>query len=439
MQSFASYRNLVEIGRGGMATVYRATASNGNLVALKVLAHHLVSDDSARQRFQQESNLDLIHPNIVHVVDRGIADGVPYFAMEYVVGDSLDRILLRRGRLAPLELLPVLKDAARALDYAHRRGVIHRDVKPSNILVRENGQALLADFGVAKAGERTAYTATRVRIGSAYYMSPEQALGMPEITKAADIYALGVTAYYALTGRHPFEGDSEIAVARMHVDQPPAPLTALDRAIPDGVSQAVLWALAKAPANRPASASQFVYELEKALETPAAPPRATPVVLAAPVRAPVRALAPPAARVGRAAAGGLVALVVLGGLMAVLAVALSMIGQNRTPPVTASAIPATRILPSPMPVEPAGGAPAGGAPATATPAPPMTDPAGATATPPPMPSSTPAPVPPSEVAPAEEPLPPPPTPSPAPLLIATPTRPIVTRPPMDPPHRHAVA
>ncbi len=330
MQSFAAYRNLVEIGRGGMATVYRATAPNGNLVALKVLGRHLSADSSARLRFQQESRLELVHPNIVHVLQYGIEGDVPYIVMEYVVGESLDRLILRRGRLTPEELLPILTDTARALDHAHKRGVIHRDVKPSNILIRTNGQAMLADFGVAKIADLTAYTATAARIGSAFYMSPEQAAGAMQITASSDIYSLGVTAYYVLSGRHPFEGDNEIAIARMHLDTPPRPLHTVNPSIPLALSGVVAWALAKRPTGRPESAGQFVHEFERALRSPQTAPAmplnggltsAGPVPLPVPAAGEQRSLTAPAL--------GVLALVLIGLAMLASVVALSSIDLNR--------------------------------------------------------------------------------------------------------------
>ncbi|MGQ9816179.1 MAG: serine/threonine-protein kinase, partial [Candidatus Roseilinea sp.] len=274
MQRFASYRDLTEIGRGGMATVYRATAPHGNLVAIKILDRHLAADSTARLRFQQESVLALTHPNIVRVLDHGEHDGQPYIVMEYVPGESLDRLVARKGRLTPEACAPILTDVARALDHAHKHGIIHRDVKPSNILIRTNGQALLADFGVAKLLEQTAYTATRTRIGSALYMSPEQAAGMYELTPASDIYSLGVTVYYALCGRHPFEGASEVAVARMHIDETPQPLNAVVPDISKPVSDIVLWALHKRPAFRPQTAGQFASEFRRAISAAALPLRA---------------------------------------------------------------------------------------------------------------------------------------------------------------------
>jgi eukaryotic-like serine/threonine-protein kinase len=266
MQTFGIYTNLVEIGNGGMATVYRATAPNGNLVALKVLARYLATDPIAQRRFEQESKLGLNHPSIVSVLDYGIEDGTPYLVMEYVVGESLERRLSREGTLTPQQLGPILIDAGSALDFAHALGVIHRDVKPSNILIRSNGDALLADFGVAKSSWQTAYTATAARVGSVFYMSPEQANGAVEITPATDIYSLGVTAYYALCGRHPFEASNDIAIARMHLDEKPPHVCDVNPGVPRGVGAVVMEALEKDPSRRPVTAGVFARAFQGAAQ-----------------------------------------------------------------------------------------------------------------------------------------------------------------------------
>ena len=272
MRDFGPYTNLVEIGRGGMAAVYRATAPDGNLVALKLMPVHLAADATTRARFEQESRLGLNHPNIVRVNKAGVVDGTPYIEMEYVAGESLDRLVMRAGPLPPQALARILLDIGRALDYAHGQGVIHRDVKPSNIIIRPDGRALLTDFGVAKAVGITAYTATTARVGSVFFMSPEQAAGAFEITKASDIYSLGVTAYYALTGRVPFEASSEVAIARQHIEQLPPHISDVHPAIARAVGDAVMWALEKLPARRPPSASAFARRFAAALSAPAAQP-----------------------------------------------------------------------------------------------------------------------------------------------------------------------
>lgn len=276
MPNIFPYKDLVEIGRGGMATVYRATAPSGNLVAIKVLAMHLASDPTARLRFEQESNLGLMHPNIVHVLDWGVDEDAPFIVMDYIVGESLDRRLTREGAMSPQVLKDILRDTADALDYAHARDVIHRDVKPSNILIRANKRAVLGDFGVAKYRGATNYTATAARVGSVFYMSPEQANGALEPTSSSDIYSLGVTAYYALAGRHPFEADNEIAIARMHMDVKPKHVSDVNPDIPRAVGSVVMQALEKDPLRRPKTAGEFARAFEQAVAQGNRRKRSTP-------------------------------------------------------------------------------------------------------------------------------------------------------------------
>ena len=266
---YDSYTNLVEIGRGGMATVYRATSKQtGQLVAIKVLDMHLMNDPAARARFAQEASFTLAHPNIVRVIEHEVDSrgSTPYIVMEYVAGESLEQELQREGKQPLSQLLPVLRDIANGLDYAHGQGIIHRDIKPNNMLIRATtGQALLADFGIAKTASLTAYTQTLQRVGSVLFMSPEQAAGAPNLTPASDIYSLGVSAYYALSGRHPFEGEDQIAIARMHIDAAPPHLSDLNPDIPREWGDAVMQTLNKSPAQRPSTASEFVQHLEAAL------------------------------------------------------------------------------------------------------------------------------------------------------------------------------
>ncbi|BCX05896.1 MAG: hypothetical protein KatS3mg053_3834 [Candidatus Roseilinea sp.] len=295
MRSFGPYTNLVEIGRGGMAAVYRATAPDGRLVALKLLPPHLAADATMRARFEQESNLGLNHPNIVQVNRSGVVDGTPYIEMAYVAGESLDRLVARAGPLSPEATARILLDASRALDYAHARGVVHRDVKPSNVIVRTDGSALLADFGVAKAMGITAYTATMARVGSVFFMSPEQAAGAFEITPASDVYSLGATAYYALTGRAPFEAGSDVAIARQHIEQPPRHVSDLRPEVPRAVGDVVMWALQKSPSQRPVSAGAFARSFAAALSAPSpvsSQSRPQPQPQPAPRQAPVAAASP---------------------------------------------------------------------------------------------------------------------------------------------------
>ena len=253
-----------------MASVYRATSAGGHIVAIKVLNLARVADRTALWRFEQEVSLgvSLQHPNIVKVVDYSLNDTAPFIVMEYVPGESLDRRLARGKTVAPRDLVPIISDVAAALDYAHSRGVIHRDVKPSNIIVRSDGRAQIADFGIAKASGVTAFTATQARVGSVFYMSPEQADGVPVLTSASDIYSLGVTAFHALTGRQPFVSESEVAVARMHMDVPPPHLEAINPSISKALCGTVLATLEKTPTRRPRTAGAFAASFARAVALP---------------------------------------------------------------------------------------------------------------------------------------------------------------------------
>ena len=265
MQHFGPYSDLTEIGRGGMSVVYRATAPDGRLVVLKLMAPHLVGNPTARRRFEQEGRLTLNHPNIARIYRIGLHDGIPYIEMEYIAGETLSALVARRGPLSPPTVARILADVASALDYAHSRGVIHRDIKPSNIIIRPEGHAVLTDFGVAKLPDVTAYTATTARVGSVLFMSPEQAAGAYELTPASDIYALGATIYYALTGRTPFQGSTDVAIARQHIEQTPPHPSDIQPALPRAVGDVLMRALAKSPSQRPSSAGALARSYQAAL------------------------------------------------------------------------------------------------------------------------------------------------------------------------------
>ena len=259
------YRVVEEIGRGGMAVVYKALqVSLGRYVALKVLNPYLASDPELVKRFQREAEAAAVmkHPNIVTIYDVGEANGYYFIAMEYVKGKSLKEYLTEKGPLSPKETIRILRDVASALDYAHKRGFVHRDVKPSNVLIdAETGRALLTDFGVVKAlHEETHLTHTGTFIGTVRYSSPEQIQGK-SVGEESDLYSFGVMAYEMLSGRTPFEG-SVTAVMHAHVYEPVPPLSSVRSDLPESLNEVFWKALAKAPDERYESAKEFVKDIE---------------------------------------------------------------------------------------------------------------------------------------------------------------------------------
>jgi predicted Ser/Thr protein kinase len=253
------YRILRLLGRGGMGAVYLAREEAlERLVAVKVLAGAL--DPDARERFRREARngARLTHTGIVPLYSFGEADGLPYLVMGYVRGETLAARLRREGRIGPADARRILADVAEALDHAHRHGIVHRDVKPDNVMIDdESGRALLTDFGVAKAsaGGQTVTQAGGL-VGTPQYMSPEQVAGAADLDGRSDIYALGLTAYQMLCGRLPFEGPpQEALLRRLSHDAPPLRQAAPD--VPDDVAAAVMRCLAREPPARWPDARAF--------------------------------------------------------------------------------------------------------------------------------------------------------------------------------------
>jgi len=262
-RSIGRYQLLRVIGRGGMGVVYLALDPIlQRLAAIKVLSPHLSSDETVIARFINEARIaaSLQHPNIVTVYEAGQDGEFVFMAMEYVEGQDLATLLRERGRLHPDEAIAILKAIASALDYAHQRGVIHRDVKPSNVLVSRDGVVKLMDFGIARVigGER--HTKTGVLVGTPEYMAPELWEGK-EADKMADLYALGVMAYEMLTGEVPFTGNTPMAVGYKHVHGE-VPRTGMGGM----VDEVMRVAMAKERERRFQSGTALVTALEKALE-----------------------------------------------------------------------------------------------------------------------------------------------------------------------------
>jgi hypothetical protein len=277
-----------ELGAGGMATVYLAhDLRHDRKVALKVLRPELASILGG-ERFLTEikTTANLQHPHILPLHDSGEADGLVFYVMPYVEGESLRDRLLREKQLPVEEAVRIATEVASALDYAHRHGVVHRDIKPENILLHE-GQALVADFGIALAVSRsdggTRMTETGMSLGTPHYMAPEQAMGEREITPKADIYALGCVLYEMLVGEPPFTGPTAQAIIARVMTEQPRGLTIQRRTVPGQVEAAVQRALEKLPADRFASAAQFAEALEKT-DFAAATTRTTPAAVPAAAR-----------------------------------------------------------------------------------------------------------------------------------------------------------
>ncbi|HVP72004.1 MAG TPA: serine/threonine-protein kinase, partial [Gemmatimonadaceae bacterium] len=263
-----------ELGGGGMSRVFvaRETALDRRVV-VKILPPDLSASVSA-ERFRREIQLaaGLQHPHIVPVLTAGISEGLPYFTMPFVDGESLRARLLREHELTVNDTVAILRDVAKALAYAHARGVVHRDIKPDNVLLT-GGSAVVTDFGVAKALRASqqeagsGLTSLGMAMGTPAYMAPEQAAADPDTDARADIYALGVVAYEMVTGRPVFSGRSPQQVLAAHTMQTPTPVTELRPSLPPAFAALIMRCLQKHPADRPQTAEALLHELDT-LATP---------------------------------------------------------------------------------------------------------------------------------------------------------------------------
>src|SRR5262245_47770518 len=254
------YRIERVLGRGGMGVVYLAhQLALERMVALKLLAPELAADERYRERFLNESKLaaSLDHPSIVPVIDAGEVDGRLYIAMRYVEGIDLRHRLESEAPLEPELALSLLAPIADALDAAHARGLVHRDVKPSNVLLDLESHVYLADFGVARPVSESGLVEQSHFTASVEYVSPEQIAGAP-VGPTADVYSLGCVLYECLTGQPPFRSESLIAVLWGHVNEPPAPATERDPELPHAIDPVLARALAKAPDERYPTCGELV-------------------------------------------------------------------------------------------------------------------------------------------------------------------------------------
>lgn len=272
------------VGRGGMAEVYRARDIRlDRVVAVKTLRDDLARDQTFQARFRREaqSAASLNHPSIVAVYDTGEDTSeparVPYIVMEYVDGRTLRDLLRDDRRLLPERALEITEGVLRALDYSHRNSIVHRDIKPGNVMLTRSAEVKVMDFGIARAVSDAQATMTQTAqvIGTAQYLSPEQARG-ERVDARSDVYSTGCLLYELLTGRPPFMGDSPVAIAYQHVRENPVPPSQVDPEIPAWADSIVLRAMAKDPAQRYQSASEMRTDIQRALSgMPVAPPRGT--------------------------------------------------------------------------------------------------------------------------------------------------------------------
>jgi serine/threonine protein kinase len=331
----ARYRNVEWIARGAMGDIVRATDSVlGRVVAVKLLAEPFVADEDSRRRFAREARAAAHvsgHPNIVTIYDVGETAGRPYIVMEYIDGSSLEQRLHENGIPARAEALRQLEQVGRALDHAHANGVVHRDVKPGNLLVDRQDDLHVADFGIASAAWMPSLTADGTVLGTAGYLAPEQAQGQ-RATPASDRYALGVVAFELLTGNRPFARESPTAEAAAHASEP-VPSVTEHGELPGELDGVFARALAKRPEDRYATCAETVAALRCALAAgaggtrayPAAPPVAPRALRDRPPRWPLLAAA-----LGTALVAGVVIAVALSGTRSTHGT--PTVAQTPTPP-----------------------------------------------------------------------------------------------------------
>jgi serine/threonine-protein kinase len=258
------YRIVRKLGSGGMADVYLAEDEElGRRIAIKILNDRHANDESFVERFRREAKnaAGLSHPNIVSIYDRGEAEGTYYIAMEYLDGRSLKELVVARGPLPIPDAVDATRQVLAALRFAHRKGVVHRDIKPHNVMADADGRLKVTDFGIARAGVSQMTEAGSI-IGTAQYLSPEQARGAP-VDQRSDLYSVGVVLYEMLTGTTPFSGESPVEIAMKHLSDPPRPPSVERPDIPPDLDMIVLRALAKNPDDRFQTAEEMDAELER--------------------------------------------------------------------------------------------------------------------------------------------------------------------------------
>src|ERR671937_69154 len=258
------YRIVRKLGAGGMADVYLAEDQElGRRVAIKILNDRHAADDQFVERFRREAKnaAGLSHPNIVSIYDRGTAEGTYYIAMEFLDGRSLKEMIVGRGPAPVKVAINYARQILAAVGFAHRNGIVHRDIKPHNVLVDSEGRLKVTDFGIARSGTSQMTEAGSI-IGTAQYLSPEQARGAP-VDRTSDIYSVGIVLYEMLTGTVPFTGDTPVEIAMKHISAVPEPPSAKRPDIPHDVDLVVMRALAKDPNDRYDSAEEMEADLDR--------------------------------------------------------------------------------------------------------------------------------------------------------------------------------
>jgi serine/threonine-protein kinase len=315
--TLGNYRIHNKIGQGGMGAVYKATQiSMDRIVALKVLKDELTSDSKFVKQFLQEARTagKLNHPNVVKVHDFGEANGTYYFSMEYVDGETVEDVLKREGKLSVNRTLEIVEQTAAALQHAHKLGIIHKDVKPQNILCDRRGLTKLTDLGLARTAEKEATDRRRGSImGTPYYMAPETAQ-LKKADARTDIYSLGASFFHMLTGRVPYEGANSLAVIAKHVTDPVPNPKQFDVTIPEPVCRLVELMMAKNPSTRPANASAVLKTIEQ-LKARKTPPIKVAPAQPKPAPAKIPPIAPRSVRVVKVESGSPVAYMLIGALV----------------------------------------------------------------------------------------------------------------------------
>ena len=259
------YEIIEKIGEGGMAVVYKARCRVLNrFVAVKILRDELTTDEEFINKFRHESQAvaSLSHPNIVGIYDVGVEDDIHYIVMEYIKGKTLKDIIKEKGKLGPEETINYAMQIAEAIGHAHKNHIVHRDIKPHNIMVTDDGRIKVTDFGIARAATSATMTNTSSVIGSVHYFSPEQARGKFTDEKS-DIYSLGIVMYEMITGKVPFEGESPISVALKHVEEEITPPSEIDHSIPKNIEYIIMKAAKRDQAGRYKNTEELLEDLRK--------------------------------------------------------------------------------------------------------------------------------------------------------------------------------